>query len=122
MFKTRYSDMKYSNKGRSRDEAQAMFNALYDEHDGKCFLCGRELMHRHIYKRQKSRVRQAMMDHDHETGMVRGLLCHQCNMGLGCLQDDPALMIKASMYVSKNAQQFVDAMETVLIKKEDANE
>ena len=40
-----------------------------------------------------------VVDHDHKTGKVRGLLCHNCNRALGLLHDDPALIQRASEYV-----------------------
>ena len=40
-----------------------------------------------------------VVDHDHKTGKVRGLLCHNCNRALGLLHDDQELMQKASEYV-----------------------
>lgn len=43
------------------------------------------------------------IDHCHETGIVRGLLCQKCNQAIGLLQDSPEIMLKAAEYV-KNAR------------------
>ena len=39
------------------------------------------------------------VDHNHETNEVRGLLCNQCNIGLGALQDNPIILLKAVQYL-----------------------
>jgi len=37
----------------------------------------------------------------HDTGLVRGLLCNDCNLGIGRLKDDPTRVAKALVYLSK---------------------
>lgn len=60
--------------GITEQEYEAMFQAQ----EGRCLLCGKP-------ERERNRVRLAV-DHCHETGRVRGLLCGLCNRQLGWLE------------------------------------
>jgi hypothetical protein len=44
------------------------------------------------------------IDHDHVTGQVRGLLCNNCNRGIGYFGDDPQVMTAAARYVATHRQ------------------
>ena len=59
------------------------------EQDGLCAICGRP----------ESMDRSIATDHCHETGLNRGLLCGNCNNGLGRFDDDPARLRAAADYI-----------------------
>lgn len=44
-------------------------------------------------------ARRLIVDHDHVTGEIRGLLCHRCNAAIGLLNDDADLVAKAVTYL-----------------------
>jgi hypothetical protein len=49
----------------------------------------------------------AHVDHDHETGAVRALLCFHCNGGPGQFRDDPFLLHVAAFYVDHHRERQV---------------
>jgi hypothetical protein len=66
----------------------------------KCAICQRsgDAIARH---HRKSVKHSLYIDHDHDTGAIRGLLCARCNSMLGFAEDDPALLQKALDYLSR---------------------
>ena len=60
---------------------------LLEKQNNKCSICKLEA------------IKTLDVDHDHKTGVVRGLLCEGCNTGLGKFQDNPDLLGKALLYL-----------------------
>jgi len=61
---------------------------------GCCTICS-------IPEQEASRGR-LHVDHNHTTGLVRGLLCHACNTAIGLLRDSPDITMKATEYLIKH--------------------
>jgi len=80
------------------------FDLSYDDYcemergqNGVCAICGQFETHR--------RGQRLCVDHNHETGETRGLLCHHCNTGIGLLGDDVETLQKAIDYLTSHDQQ-----------------
>ena len=58
---------------------------LLEKQGHKCAICGGEGF---VMDTQRHKVK-LVVDHDHNTGAIRGLLCHNCNRALGLLHDKP---------------------------------
>lgn len=50
--------------------------------------------------------RRLSVDHCHETGKVRGLLCNLCNIAIGNLHDDPDLLRRAIQYLEDEGERI----------------
>jgi hypothetical protein len=74
------------------------FYKLYDDQEGECAICTRTLVLRNSDNKTMYRDFPCV-DHDHGTGLVRGLLCNGCNSGIGFLMDDPDLLERARNYL-----------------------
>lgn len=75
--------------------APMTYMAMLVKQGERCRICRREeTFDRKGYKRASLSV-----DHDHETGVVRGLLCMDCNRALGLFRDDPELLEAAASYL-----------------------
>lgn len=67
---------------------QEDYDRMYAEQNGKCAICG-----------QKSE-KNFHIDHDHDTGEVRGLLCNKCNKALGFVNDSPTILERMIRYIN----------------------
>jgi hypothetical protein len=76
--------------GLSLDE----YKKMLDAQGGVCAICNQPETH----KRQ-GKLKALAVDHDHKTGAIRGLLCSDCNTGIGKLKDDPVVLQSAIQYL-----------------------
>lgn len=72
------------------------YNQMLISQNGVCAIC----------QQPETRIRDGKVsllavDHDHETGKNRGLLCFRCNLGIGYFQDDSTLTSAATSYLLK---------------------
>lgn len=80
----------YKEQQRIRNLAQyglslEKYQDLVQKQENRCKICGV--------------VQDLVVDHNHETGQFRGLLCISCNAGLGFFKDDPEFLLYAHKYL-----------------------
>ncbi len=68
------------------------YHRILEEQGGGCAICGVK----NSGDRKESRLH---VDHCHDTGKVRGVLCSNCNLGIGKFKHDSEILIKAAMYL-----------------------
>lgn len=68
--------------------SQEQYQSMHDAQGGLCAICG------------GPDTRRLSIDHDHESGDLRGLLCRKCNLGIGCFEDNPEKLQRAIGYLA----------------------
>jgi hypothetical protein len=74
------------------------YNEMFKKQNGVCAIC--KMPEKHIDKRF-NRPRNLAVDHCHNSKKVRGLLCFDCNSGIGKLKDSYELIMIAANYIKE---------------------
>lgn len=72
---------------------EEIYNSMLEKQNSRCAIC---------YIHQSEFKKSFHIDHCHETGKVRGLLCRNCNIGLGHFKDSVTLLNNTIKYLTKN--------------------
>lgn len=79
------------------------FGEMLEAQDGKCLIC--------------EKPEPEHVDHDHETGKVRGILCFNCNQGLGNFRDDMRSLIRAVNYLMRGCSWSGKGLDGFQVKR-----
>jgi len=70
------------------------YDQMFKDQNGCCKICNTS---------QTKLKKILCVDHDHKTGLVRGLLCHNCNRMLGSAKDSKEVLLNAIEYLKQRA-------------------
>lgn len=74
------------------------YQSMFESQSGLCAICGRpETLIRN------GRVQSLSVDHNHDTGIIRDLLCAGCNVMIGHAMEDPEILRRAALYLERHA-------------------
>lgn len=77
----------------------AAYENMLKEQNNRCAIC--ENSETSLARKSTGELRPLAVDHDHETGRIRGLLCRSCNHLIGNANDDIDILNKAILYLIK---------------------
>jgi hypothetical protein len=80
-------EWKHRTRLRKYGLTEEKYATMQDEQQGLCAIC-------------RNKMEKVCIDHDHRTGCVRGLLCVNCNSGIGYLQDSATVLFRAYEYIT----------------------
>lgn len=78
--------------------SEAHYQQLVEDQNNRCAICGQPENRTH----PDGRPYRLAIDHDHDTSLVRGLLCTRCNQGLGYFADSIDLLASAVLYLTEH--------------------
>lgn len=73
------------------DLSLAQYNDLLNVQNHRCALCGEPF--------ERETQRAPAVDHDHSTGLIRGIVHFRCNRILGVFNDNPVFLERAALYL-----------------------
>lgn len=79
---------------------EEVYFSMLAKQGGGCAVCG---------KTEEDSGRRLGIDHCHTTSVVRGLLCHNCNIGIGVFKNSPELLLKAIQYLNQASKTIVES-------------
>lgn len=82
------------------------YNLLLEYQERVCSIC-REEEHAQF----RGRTKPLSVDHDSDTGRVRGLLCLKCNLAVGSFDHDTERLQRAAMYLSETPADLIGLYE-----------
>jgi hypothetical protein len=95
---------KYNTPERTKDSrlkhsygiSAADYDQMFENQRGLCGIC----LKPETRKTKGGHISPLSVDHNHATGNVRALLCHNCNSALGQLKEDPQTMLNMFTYIN----------------------
>lgn len=104
---------KNPNKARSKNLrynfgiSTKQYETLLLSQRGVCAICQQP----ETARAKNGKVKRLAVDHDHKTGRIRGLLCNNCNIGIGAFGDNDEHMRSAVAYIQERNPQLVAGWE-----------
>lgn len=78
------------------------YESMYSAQGGVCAICHKP----ETVKGNNGEIKMLAIDHNHETGKVRGLCCNNCNRAIGLLGDDVEVMLNAIEYIRSDGFKY----------------
>lgn len=106
-YQESHPDVRKNQRMRKYGISAKDYEEMWDKQNGRCLICGEK-------KENKGKYNSLFVDHNHETGKVRGLLCQRCNFLIGQARDDVKVLKSAIKYLEmtdKEVKQMIDEQQ-----------